>query len=491
MSSVSTLAVVSVLALVSTLTPPDTSSPASEYSDLGGAGAHRPAIEALAQAGILAGAGCEPGRFCPDRPLSRWVMAVWIVRALGEEEPPAGDHNSFADVDSGEWWAGYVRRLAVLGVTRGCATDPARFCPDSPVTRAQMASFLTRAFDLAASSGAGPSGAIRFADVEGNPHAPDIHALADSNISVGCASDPLRYCPDRPVTRAEMATFLARALGLAPVAEHVADPDGRRLLHLVSRYTTHYPCCAPRVRNIQLIADQVDGAVVGPWQRFSVNRRVGRRTVEKGYVEAGTLVNGELVDTVGGGVSQFATTLYNAVFWGGYRDVAHQPHSRYFSRYPEGVEATLDWPRVDLIFRNDTSRNLIIRSEYTDTSLTVKLFGDNDGRAVAGEWRNGEGRLEVLAEGGDRARVVSAHFSERTDVTPPPPPEFRSDPQLPVDTFNYLQPAADGWAMEITRTIERQGRSAVQRWSVRYAPLRAIIEVHPCFLAGACPNRSH
>ena len=113
------------------------------------------------------------------------------------------------------------------------------------------------------------------------------------------------------------------------------DIENLGIRHLVSSYTTYHPCCAARVTNIQLFADKVNDALVPPGEEFSLNGHVGRRTVADGFVEAGTLVKGELVDTIGGGVSQFATTFYNAVFWGGYKDITHKTHSFYFPRYPE------------------------------------------------------------------------------------------------------------------------------------------------------------
>ena len=102
--------------------------------------------------------------------------------------------------------APYVERLADLGVTDGCATEPARFCPYETVTRARMASFLVRAFGLPVAPSAG------FADVEGGVHAANIDALAASGVTSGCRTEPLRYCPSRATTRAQMATFLVRAL---------------------------------------------------------------------------------------------------------------------------------------------------------------------------------------------------------------------------------------------------------------------------------------
>lgn len=134
-----------------------------------------------------------------------------------------------------------VERLAELGVTTGCAVDPARFCPGASVTCAQMATFLTRAFGL------GPASAAGFVDVEGNSHESNVNALAAANITRGCATEPARYCPGAPVTRGQMATFLARALDLvprpAPIGQStvVVEPPG---IPKDSVRMGIYPCCA-------------------------------------------------------------------------------------------------------------------------------------------------------------------------------------------------------------------------------------------------------
>jgi vancomycin resistance protein YoaR len=86
---------------------------------------------------------------------------------------------------------------------------------------------------------------------------------------------------------------------------------------------------------------------------------------------------------VGGGVSQLATTLYNAVFFGGYEDVEHRPHSIYFSRYPVGREATVVFPKPDVVFRNDTLDPVRIDTSYTSSSVTVRLYGNDMGRSVS------------------------------------------------------------------------------------------------------------
>ncbi len=171
-------------------------------------GVHQPAVNRLAEAGVLEGTECGERRICPGEPILRWVMAVWMTRVL-HQAPASSDAGSrFADVDPDAWWVSNVERLADLDVTWGCSTDPPRYCPDSPVTRAQMASFLVRAFDLDTAPSAG------FTDTAGNTHEADIDALAAVGITVGCGTDPLRYCPDSPITRAQMASFLVRALDL-------------------------------------------------------------------------------------------------------------------------------------------------------------------------------------------------------------------------------------------------------------------------------------
>lgn len=178
---------------------------AGGFSDVREGGVREPAITALAEMGIFDRTECGKGLFCPREPIERWVMAVWLIRVLGGEVG-AGAASRFADVDSSAWWSRYTEALADREITKGCKRGPLRYCPEGSVVRAQMASFIVRAFDLESAPSAG------FADTAGNFHRSDIDALAAAEITEGCKTGPLRYCPDKPVTRAEMATFLHRAL---------------------------------------------------------------------------------------------------------------------------------------------------------------------------------------------------------------------------------------------------------------------------------------
>lgn len=144
---------------------------------------------------------------------------------------------------------------------------------------------------------------------------------------------------------------------------------------LIGEFTTEHPPNEDRVVNIQRMADIVRGAVIEPGETFSLNGYVGERTTANGFVAAGVIYNGVFDEDVGGGVSQFATTLFNAAFFGGLDFVQYQPHSIYIDRYPYGREATVSWPDVDLVVRNPTDFPVLIWTEYTPTSITVKLFG--------------------------------------------------------------------------------------------------------------------
>lgn len=302
---------------------------------------------------------------------------------------------------------------------------------------------------------------------------------------------------EETASQLEQAARSPERRGELPLVEG-AEPDvtteeleALNINHLVSEFTTYHDCCQDRVTNIHLIADEVDGVIVRSGRTFGLNAHVGQRTEEKGYLPAGTIIGGEIEDTVGGGVSQFATTFYNAMFWGGYQDVRHSPHSFYFSRYPEGIEATISWPLPELEFRNDDQDAVLIKTTYTDTSITVRFYGDNDGRIVRGSHRSGRTNIEVVRSGGENARRVSATVSDRFDITPPPNPELRAGEGLGENQQRTVQSAADGWRVRVVRTIEQAGRERTQEWLVRYRPKQEIVEVHPCKVPGSsvvCPS---
>jgi uncharacterized protein YegP (UPF0339 family) len=182
----------------------------------------------------------------------------------------------------------------------------------------------------------------------------------------------------------------------------------------VSRFTTFFNCCEPRVTNIRTIAAAVNGTVVQPGETFSIDKVVGARTSEKGYVPAGYLVGGVgQCCAVGGGVSQFGTTIHNAVFWGGYQIDFHRPHTGWIPRYPLGIEATLVYKSIDYRFTNNTVTPVTIRTSSTSTSVTVELWGYQGGWQMSGHHPPGNrsSSVSVLDAGGSQAKRVGASVS--------------------------------------------------------------------------------
>jgi vancomycin resistance protein YoaR len=142
----------------------------------------------------------------------------------------------------------------------------------------------------------------------------------------------------------------------------------------IASFTTRHPGGQPRVQNIHRIADILQGTLIRPGQTFSVNDTVGRRTAEKGFVSAGVIEEGRFTDDIGGGISQFATTLFNTAFEAGLDFGDYQSHSIYISRYPYGREATLSYPNPDLEIENTSPYGVLIWPTYNDTSITVTLY---------------------------------------------------------------------------------------------------------------------
>lgn len=156
----------------------------------------------------------------------------------------------------------------------------------------------------------------------------------------------------------------------------------------VSTFTTKFTggLSSPRSQNIVRVAQQVDGALVKPGETFSLNGHTGERSYAKGYKDAPTIVDGKLVPGVGGGVSQFTTTLFNASYYAGLKDVEHKPHSFYFSRYPPVIEATIYWPNLDFKFKNDTKYGVLIDTSYTSSTITVSMWSTKVYDSVKTVW---------------------------------------------------------------------------------------------------------
>ncbi|MFO0549303.1 MAG: VanW family protein [Polyangiaceae bacterium] len=243
-------------------------------------------------------------------------------------------------------------------------------------------------------------------------------------------------------------------------------------LEVLARATTRFPCCEERVKNIKRIAKLVDGVVVQPGESLSLNQLVGPRTEEKGYVKAPSIMDLDYVETVGGGVSQFATTLYNALYDAGFPILDHKPHSHYIGRYPDGVEATLSWPAPDLVFKNDSDSPLVIKTTVKRDRVSVKLLGHTPGRKVT------------------RKRPV---ILERRA----PPVELIPDATISPKRQKVERPGSPRKAVQVTRIVENPGKPRkVEEEVVIYLASKRVIRVHPCklpkghdkYTGEACPN---
>lgn len=168
---------------------------------------HEGAMDALAERGILIGRSDRTIR--PGATVTRAEMAVTLTRALGAEPTP-GENSRFSDVPPDSWFGPAINHLASINVVNGYPDGT--FKPYAPVTRAQFASFIVRAFSQF-SPVEEPAGV--FADVPASAtHAATIEALYEAGVTRGCRAEPLRYCPSKLVKRDQTASFLARVLGL-------------------------------------------------------------------------------------------------------------------------------------------------------------------------------------------------------------------------------------------------------------------------------------
>ena len=171
------------------------------------------------------------------------------------------------------------------------------------------------------------------------------------------------------------------------VSSVVAKPDfstkdARNLgiEEVVSEFTTYYPHADYRNTNLGRAAELVNGTVLKPGEEFSLNDVVGERTAENGFTEGFIISDGVYKEDFGGGVSQVATTTFNAMFFAGLKDIEHKPHSFYIDRYPVGREATVAWPYVDLRFQNDTPHGILVEASVTPSTasrsgaMTVRMW---------------------------------------------------------------------------------------------------------------------
>jgi hypothetical protein len=167
--------------------------------------------------------------------------------------------------------------------------------------------------------------------------------------------------------------------------------DGSLIVEKVGEFTTPHACCENRVVNIQRMADMMRGFYLLPGETLSLNEYIGPRTRANGFVSAGAIRQGHMTLEVGGGVSQFATTIFNAAYFAGLDIDSYQSHSVHFSRYPYGREATISSPAPDLVMTNVTDHPILIWTSYTPNSITVSMYSTKSVEVVELEQRTYRG----------------------------------------------------------------------------------------------------
>ena len=319
--------------------------------------------------------------------------------------------------------------------------------------------------------------------------------VAPRNASYAVGAAGVRVVPSRPgrtldverigrslVSDLASTTHLARFASTSP-ALTTEDAEKLDIRERVSEFTTYYSCCQPRVTNIQRAAQMLDGTIVEPGESFSLNDALGKRTVERGFVSAPQIFDGRLEDAVGGGISQVATTLYNAAFFAGVKLVAHQAHQFYISRYPMGREATVSWGGPELVFSqrlaggdpHEGGRDRLVDQRPLLLPQARTARGDDDGRAVRfhaarddpdAELRASSGNDEHRPVGG-RVRVHGAVHAEGVPGVEAPARRALHRSLRPAERDRRSRSGAPPHCAEAQsrRSLPSPGASPRWRWS--------------------------
>jgi vancomycin resistance protein YoaR len=245
-----------------------------------------------------------------------------------------------------------AHRFAVV-LDRGRLADVVRPRLGNWIVRARNARFVVNGDRVTVA----PSSPGRDVD-------PDRLAAALSVAAHGDRVARIELGPREP----ELTTAKARALNIRTK---------------VSSFTTEMGVSSSnRIHNVHLMADYIDGTVIEPGESFSFNDVVGERTPERGFLEGQMIVGSLLLPSIGGGVCQTATTLFNNAFELGVPILERHNHNLYISHYPLGRDATVSWGGPDFRFRNDYASGLLIKASYTDATLTFTFYGSPAHRRV-------------------------------------------------------------------------------------------------------------
>jgi vancomycin resistance protein YoaR len=292
----------------------------------------------------------------------------------------------------------------------------------------------------------------------GSPAKDATFRVSGSGISVvpsvdGSGVDPAKLASQlMSVLTSPAPRSVTAELGPVPAAFTTDQANALGIKEQIGSFTTHF-AATPSATNIRVVAAKVNGAVVKPGETFSLNTFTGTRGTAQGYVPAGVIEGGKFTTAVGGGISQFATTMFNAEFFSGVQDIHHQPHSYWISRYPAGREATVFDGLIDLVWKNDADTGIYVQTAWTPSSITVTFWGTR--------------RYDIGSVSGERRNVVQPAVQE-----------------MPDDGTCKAQAGMEGFDITVTRVFKDLRTGAVLRTQDLHTHYKAEPVIH-CVPASA------
>ncbi len=396
--------------------------------------------------------------------LEREAAASVLVRALGSIERTNGGVALPVRVTTPRVTAAMLAPAATRA--RVALSGPVRLRGESRswrLSRTRIAELLSLPRDGARRLAiAGPGAVAYFRTLSERVANPPLDATWD------VSGDSVRIVPARPGTELDIpatarallraATSRTNRVARISVAEALperstAEARALGIEYALGSYKTYNSGTWDRITNLRLGVTLLDGTLVAPGGTFSLNDAIGERTVERGFRSAPVIIGTEYEEEVGGGTSQVATTVFNAVWEAGLKITERNAHSLYISRYPLGRDATVYWPSLDLRFQNDTS-----------SWVLVKGFTESDG-------------IRVAIYGGERRRVESSPGT--MVVTGPVPVERVNDPALPKGKTVVEQSGSTPSRTSVTRTVYDADGDVIrtETWTTSYEGETRVVRV--------------
>ncbi len=245
-------------------------------------------------------------------------------------------------------------------------------------------------------------------------------------------------------------------LDATPILPQVTSVELQNSFKRLSQFSTSTTADEKRNTNILLAARKISGSTVMPGETFSFNKATGERTADKGYQMAPAIAYGVTSDEIGGGVCQVSSTLFNAAALADMSIVSRTPHAWPSNYIDKGLDATVNWPGLDLVFRNDKAAPVFIVASYAKRQVTVEIYGMSTGP-------------------GESIRLETELISQ---IPPPGEPSYVQNPLLAPGTQQELKKARTGYTVDTFRVYLLNGvpYRRDKLFTSTYAMVQAVIE---------------